>query len=62
MRALYQNIKDDSTLQGGSTITQRLAKIAFLEHDRTLKRKVQDVIVAVLMERKYTKRKSWRCT
>ena len=56
MRALYQNIKDDSTLQGGSTITQQLAKIAFLEHDRTLKRKVQDVIVAVLMERKYTKK------
>ncbi len=54
-RALYQNIKDDSSLQGGSTITQQLAKIAFLEQDRTLKRKVQDAIVATLMERKYTK-------
>ncbi|MGI6660602.1 MAG: transglycosylase domain-containing protein [Bacillota bacterium] len=56
MRALYQNIVDDSSLQGGSTITQQLAKIAFLEYDRTLKRKVQDIIVAVLMERKYTKK------
>lgn len=56
LRALYQNIRDDETLQGGSTITQQLAKIAFLEQDRTLKRKVQDVIVAVLMERKYTKK------
>ncbi|HHX10191.1 MAG TPA: PBP1A family penicillin-binding protein [Firmicutes bacterium] len=56
LRALYQNIIDDQTLQGGSTITQQLAKIAFLEQDRTLKRKVQDVIVSVLMERKYTKK------
>ncbi len=55
-RALYQNMKDDSSLQGGSTITQQLAKIAFLEQDRTLKRKVQDAIVATLMERKYTKK------
>ncbi len=55
-RALYQNIKDDSSLQGGSTITQQLAKIAFLEYDRTLKRKIQDAVVATLMERKYTKR------
>ena len=43
------------SLQGGSTITQQLAKIAFLEPDRTLKRKVQDVMVATLLERKYTK-------
>ncbi|MGI6163852.1 MAG: transglycosylase domain-containing protein [Bacillota bacterium] len=54
-RALYQNLVDDSSLQGGSTITQQLAKIAFLEQDRTIKRKVQDAIVATLMERKYTK-------
>ncbi|MBP8613281.1 MAG: PBP1A family penicillin-binding protein [Firmicutes bacterium] len=55
LRALYQNITDASGLQGGSTITQQLAKIAFLEPDRTLKRKVQDVMVATLLERKYTK-------
>lgn len=55
LRALYQNITDASSLQGGSTITQQLAKIAFLEPDRTLKRKVQDVMVATLLERKYTK-------
>ena len=54
-RAFYQNITDASGLQGGSTITQQLAKIAFLEPERTLKRKVQDVMVATLLERKYTK-------
>lgn len=56
LRALYANVTDKSEmLQGGSTITQQLAKIAFLESSRTLKRKVQDVIVATMLERKYTK-------
>ncbi|HHW17662.1 MAG TPA: PBP1A family penicillin-binding protein [Firmicutes bacterium] len=55
LRALYSNIFQDNGLQGGSTITQQLAKIAFLEPSRTLKRKIQDVIVATLLERKYTK-------
>jgi len=55
MRALYSNITEKDGLQGGSTITQQLAKTAFLESSRTLKRKIQDVIVSVLLERKYTK-------
>lgn len=55
LRALYSDIFEDKGLQGGSTITQQLAKIAFLESSRTLKRKIQDVIVATLLERKYTK-------
>lgn len=55
MRALVSNLLGNEGLQGGSTITQQLAKTAFLESSRTLKRKVQDAIVATLLERKYTK-------
>ena len=42
-------------VQGGSTITQQLAKNAFLTNDVTVKRKVQDMILAVQLERLYTK-------
>jgi penicillin-binding protein 1A len=41
--------------QGASTITQQLARTAFLNLDRTLTRKLQEVILAVQMERLYTK-------
>lgn len=54
-RAFVSNLKDTEDIQGGSTISQQLAKKAFLEDSRTLKRKIQDAIVAVMLERKYTK-------
>ena len=42
--------------QGGSTITQQLAKNAFLSQDQTLKRKIQEAILALELERKYSKK------
>ena len=42
-------------MQGGSTLTQQLAKNLFLTQERTLSRKIQEAILAVWLERKYTK-------
>ena len=41
--------------QGGSTLTQQLAKNLFLKPDRTLERKVQEVLLALWLEHKYSK-------
>lgn len=54
-RALFSNLKGGDGIQGGSTITQQLAKKAFLTESRVLKRKIQDAIVAIMLEQKYTK-------
>ncbi len=55
-RALFSNITSgESTGQGGSTITQQLAKKQFLVDDRTWTRKIQDAIMAVRYEREFTK-------
>ncbi len=42
-------------LQGGSTITQQLVKSALLTPERTLERKIKEIILALLVERRYTK-------
>ncbi|MFI5014511.1 MAG: PBP1A family penicillin-binding protein [Hyphomicrobiales bacterium] len=42
-------------MQGGSTLTQQLAKNLFLTQERTLSRKIQEAILAVWLERKFTK-------
>ncbi len=55
IRAAFANIKAGHTVQGGSTITQQLAKIVFLSPERTLKRKLQEAILAIQLERKYSK-------
>ncbi|SEH20741.1 transglycosylase domain-containing protein [Selenomonas sp. KH1T6] len=55
MRALWSNLRGQSISEGGSTITQQLAKNAYLTQDRTLKRKVQEVFLALQLERQYTK-------
>ncbi|MDD3029315.1 MAG: PBP1A family penicillin-binding protein [Alphaproteobacteria bacterium] len=54
-RAAAKNILAGHTVQGGSTLTQQLAKNLFLTPQRTLKRKVQEMILAVWLERTYTK-------
>jgi penicillin-binding protein 1A len=48
-RALWTNITSDST-QGGSTITQQLAKLTYLNSERTLFRKIQEVPIALWLE------------
>ncbi len=55
LRAFARNLTDRNSLEGGSTISQQLAKMAFLEQSRTYKRKVQDAVVAFMLERQYTK-------
>ena len=55
-RAIVSNIRHrDATGQGGSTITQQLARNAFLTQEQTLKRKLLEAVLAVEIENKYTK-------
>lgn len=54
-RAVFTNITKGRAVQGGSTITQQLAKNLFLSPDRTLERKVQEVMLALWLEHTYTK-------
>lgn len=55
LRAMYTNYRTGHLVQGGSTLTQQLAKNLFLTPDRTLERKLQEVVLAVWLETKYTK-------
>lgn len=55
LRAFIMNIKAGRTVQGGSTITQQLAKNIFLTQERTYKRKIQEALLAILIERELTK-------
>jgi 1A family penicillin-binding protein len=53
--ALLVNLRRGRLAQGGSTITQQLARQSFLTPDKTLRRKVQELILAGRIERMYTK-------
>ncbi|EJC80827.1 penicillin-binding protein, 1A family [Rhizobium leguminosarum bv. trifolii WSM2297] len=55
-RALLRNLKAGSVVEGGSTITQQLIKLQYLDSDRTIKRKIQEVVIAVWLEWKLGKR------
>jgi penicillin-binding protein 1B len=55
LRALVTNLRHGQIRQGGSTITQQLAKNYFLTSDRSLKRKLQEAFLAVIMEMKFSK-------
>ena len=55
LRAAYYNQKAGKTIQGGSTITQQLAKILFLTPEKNLKRKIQEAILAILLEKNFSK-------
>jgi penicillin-binding protein 1A len=54
-RAMMRNVMAGKMVQGGSTLTQQLAKNLFLKPDRTLERKVQEVLLALWLEQKYSK-------
>ncbi|PSJ56523.1 transglycosylase domain-containing protein [Kumtagia ephedrae] len=54
-RAMLHNVLDGSFSQGGSTLTQQLAKNLFLQPDRTIERKVQEVLLALWLEHEHSK-------
>ncbi len=55
IRASVVNLRAGHVVQGGSTITQQLAKNLFLTPERSLKRKVQELLMALWLEHKFTK-------
>ncbi len=54
-RAMITNAVSGRTVQGGSTLTQQLAKNLFLEPERTLERKIQEALLALWLETKFSK-------
>jgi penicillin-binding protein 1A len=54
-RAVVSNAQGDGNTQGGSSITQQLAKNLFLSSERTLQRKIKEAFLAVWLESHYTK-------
>jgi len=55
LRAAINNFRAGRVVQGGSTITQQLAKNLFLTPERTTRRKVQEMLLAFWLEHTYTK-------
>ncbi len=56
LRAFLNNIAHHNRIQGGSTITQQLARNLFLTHEQTLTRKIREALLALQIERNYTKK------
>lgn len=54
-RAFLANLAAGKTVQGGSTLTQQLVKNLFLNRQRTLSRKIQEAVMAVLLDYRYSK-------
>ena len=54
-RAMTENVRANSVVQGGSTLTQQLAKNLFLTNERTIERKVKEAFLAVWLEMNLTK-------
>jgi penicillin-binding protein 1A len=54
-RAIFRDVTGRGGMEGGSTLTQQLAKNLFLTQERTLSRKIQEAILALWLERKYSK-------
>lgn len=55
LRSILVNIKHGRIVQGASTITQQLVKLLFFDSRRTFKRKIKEQLVALLVERQFTK-------
>ncbi len=56
-RAIWENMRTGRRSQGGSTITQQLARNIYLTQRKTIERKIQEVFLAILLERNFTKDK-----
>ncbi len=55
-RALFTNLQANEVVQGGSSITQQVAKNLFLSSERSLQRKIKEVFLALLLESRLSKR------
>jgi len=55
LRALWHDIKAGGIVEGGSTITQQLARMLFLESDKSIKRKIKEAALSLMIEKHYTK-------
>lgn len=53
--ALVENVKEGFGAEGGSTITQQLVKLSYLSSEKTVERKIQEMYLALKLERKYSK-------
>ncbi|AGF75549.1 transglycosylase domain-containing protein [Bartonella vinsonii] len=56
-RAILQNLQAKSVVQGGSTLTQQLAKNLFLTNERTITRKIKEAYLALWLEANFSKKK-----
>jgi penicillin-binding protein 1A len=56
IRAMGENVRANSVVQGGSTITQQLAKNLFLTNERTVERKIKEAFLALWLEQNLTKK------
>src|SRR5882724_2396804 len=54
-RAVIQNYRRGRIVEGGSTITQQLTKVLFLTPDKSLERKLKEAVLALELERRYSK-------
>src|SRR5258708_7576407 len=55
-RALMSNVQANEVVQGGSTLTQQVAKTLFLSSERSVQRKIKELFLAFLLESRYSKR------
>ncbi len=55
IRAMVENLRAGRVVQGGSTLTQQLAKNLFLQPDRTMGRKAQEAVLAIWLETQFSK-------
>lgn len=55
LRSIWLNLKTKSLTYGGSTITQQLARNLFLTQEKTLLRKIQEIVLAIELERRFSK-------
>jgi penicillin-binding protein 1A len=57
VRAIFRDVKSRKMMEGGSTLTQQLARNLFLSNERSLKRKVREAVLAIKLEQKLSKPK-----
>src|SRR4029078_12965626 len=55
LRALLVNLEAGQTVQGGSSITQQVAKLVWFDNTRTLERKIKEIPAALALEWKFSK-------